>query len=81
MEIAKATVEREAQEAYTAGLTPNEVCPYPFHSACSLHWLAHYNLAMPLPTRSPKDPGTQSHRHTTLHGSGQLGLSIESVNP
>ena len=81
VEISKATVEREARETYTAGLTPNEVCPYPIHSACGLYWLAHYNLAMPLPTRSSKDPGTQSHRHITLHGSGHLGLSIESVNP
>ena len=70
VEISKATVEREARGAYTAGLTPNEVCPYPFYSACGLHWLAHYNLAMPLPTRSSKDPGTQSHCRITLQGSG-----------
>ncbi|CAM4178161.1 hypothetical protein COAQ111491_08520 [Comamonas aquatilis] len=60
-QIAKATVEREAREAreaYAAGLTPNEGCPYPFHSACGLHWLAHYNLAMPLPAR----PSMDSHR-------------------
>lgn len=50
--IAKATVECEAREAYAAGLSPNEACPYPFQSACDLHWLAHYNLAIPLPTRS-----------------------------
>ncbi|MEG0939976.1 MAG: hypothetical protein RSE32_16915 [Comamonas sp.] len=81
MEISNATVEREVRETYAAELTPNEVYPYPFYSACGLHWLAHYNLAMQLPTRSSKDPGTQSHRHITLHGSGRLGLSIESVNP
>lgn len=46
----KATVEREAREAYAAGLSPNEACPYPFHSSCGLHWLAHYNLCIPLPS-------------------------------
>ena len=67
VEISKAMVEREARETYTAGLTPNEVCPYPIHSACGLHWLAHYNLAMLLPTKSSKDLSTQSHRHIALH--------------
>lgn len=45
----KTTVEREAREAYAAGLTPNDACPYPFYSPCGLHWLAHYNLCIPLP--------------------------------
>lgn len=45
----KTTVEREAREAYAAGLSPNDACPYPFHSPCGLHWLAHYNLCIPLP--------------------------------
>ena len=45
----KAVVEQEAREAYAAGLTPNEACPYPFHSQCGLHWLAIYNLCIPLP--------------------------------
>ena len=45
----KATVEQEAREAYAAGLSPNEACAYPFYSPCGLHWLAHYNLCIPLP--------------------------------
>lgn len=49
--IPKATVEREAQAAYAAGLKPNDACPYPFHSQCGLHWLAIYNLCIPLPNR------------------------------
>ena len=81
VEISKATVEREARGAYTAGLTHNEVCPYPFYSACGLHWLAHYNLAMPLPTRSSKHAGTQSHHPASLDGYASLGLSTGSVNP
>ena len=48
--VSKATVEREAREAYAAGLSPNEACPYPFRSSCGLHWLAHYNLCIPLPS-------------------------------
>ena len=51
--LLKSTVEREAREAYAAGLKPNDACPYPFHSTCGLHWLAHYNLCIPLPSKSP----------------------------
>ena len=50
----KATVEREAREAYAAGLSPNEACPYPFLSCCGLHWLAHYNLCLPLTDKHHK---------------------------
>ncbi len=54
----KTTVEREAREAYAAGLKPNDSCPYPFHSQCGLHWLAIYNLCIPLPNRH----ATSSHQ-------------------
>lgn len=47
----KAQIEHAAQIAHAAGLTPNEACPHPFHSKCGMHWLAAFNLAMPLPAR------------------------------
>lgn len=47
--IPKAQVEAEASEAYHAGRTPNEACPYPFHTDAALHWLATFNLCIPLP--------------------------------
>lgn len=47
--VPKTVVEQEAQEAYALRLSPNDACPYPFYSSCGLHWLAHYNLCMPLP--------------------------------
>lgn len=50
---AKGDIERQAQTAYAAGLTPNDACPYPFHSRCGMHWLAAFNLAMPLPEKQP----------------------------
>ena len=34
--IPKAQVEAEAREAYHAGRTPNEACPYPFHTDAGL---------------------------------------------
>lgn len=46
--IPKAQVETEAREAYHAGRTANEACPYPFHTAAGLHWLATFYLCMPL---------------------------------
>ena len=57
----KAVVEQEARDAYAAGLTPNEACPYPFHTDAALHWLATYNLCMPLsahrqPSLNDNDP-------------------------
>ncbi|MFG0677708.1 hypothetical protein [Delftia sp. WSY_7] len=48
--VPKAVIEREAREAHAAGLTPNEGCRYPFHSHRAMHWLATYNLCMPLPS-------------------------------
>ena len=51
---AKDDIERAAQIAYASGQTPNQACPHPFHSKCGMHWLAAFNLAMPL-------PGKQSH--------------------
>ncbi len=47
--IPKAQVEAEAREAYHAGRTPNEACPYPFHTDAGLQWLATFNLCIPLP--------------------------------
>ena len=47
--IPKAQVEAEAREAYQAGRTPNESCPYPFHTDAGLQWLATFNLCIPLP--------------------------------
>ena len=47
--IPKAQIEAEACEAHQAGRSANEACPYPFHSQCGLHWLAIYNLCIPLP--------------------------------
>ncbi|WP_205589393.1 hypothetical protein [Comamonas sp. lk] len=73
-QIAKATVEREAREAYAAGLSPNEGCPYPFHSACGLHWLAHYNLAMPLPARST--PGSPDEQRANRHGLARMAAAL-----
>lgn len=49
MSVPKAVIEREAREAFAAGQTPNEACRYPFHSHRAMHWLAIYNLCMPLP--------------------------------
>jgi len=46
--IPKAQVETEAREAYRAGGTPNEACPYPFHTDAGLHWLATFYLCKPL---------------------------------
>lgn len=46
----KAKIERAAQAAQAGGLSPNEACPHPFHSKCGMHWLAAFNLAMPLPS-------------------------------
>lgn len=48
--IPKAQVEAEARKAYHAGRTPNEACPYPFHTDAGLQWLATFNLCMPLST-------------------------------
>lgn len=54
--VPKEIIEREAREAYAAGQTPNEACRYPFHSHCAMHWLAIYNLCMPLPNHGkPKN--------------------------
>ena len=50
---AKDDIERAAQIAHAAGQTPNEACPHPFHSKCGMHWLAAFNLAMPLPEKQP----------------------------
>ncbi|KGH10135.1 hypothetical protein [Comamonas thiooxydans] len=47
--IPKDQVEAEAREAYQAGRTPNEACPYPFHTDAGLQWLATFNLCIPLP--------------------------------
>lgn len=47
--IPKAQVEAEALEAYQASRTPNEACPYPFHTDAGLQWLATFNLCIPLP--------------------------------
>ena len=44
----KAQVEAEAREAYHAGRTANDACPYPFHTDAGLHWLATFYLCMPL---------------------------------
>ena len=52
--VAKTNVAREAREAYAAGLTPNDACPYPFQSECGLHWLAIYNLCIPLSHAQPQ---------------------------
>ena len=46
--VPKAQVEAEAREAYHAGHTANDACPYPFHTDAALHWLATFNLCMPL---------------------------------
>ncbi len=48
---AKTEIERHAVSAYRAGLSPNEACPHPFHSQSGLHWLAAYNLSIPLTAR------------------------------
>lgn len=50
--IPKTQVEAEAREAYRAGRTPNEACPYPFHTDAALHWMAIFILCMPLSTNS-----------------------------
>lgn len=46
--VSKGQVEAEAREAYHAGHTANDACPYPFHTDAALHWLATFNLCMPL---------------------------------
>lgn len=48
----KAQIERAAQAAHARGLSPNEACPHPFHGKCGMHWLAAFNLAIPLDLRS-----------------------------
>ncbi len=47
-DIPKAIVEREARAAFATGVPP-QGCPHPIHSTAGLHWLAIYNLCMPLP--------------------------------
>lgn len=47
--LSKAEIERAAQAAQARGLTPNEACPHPFRSKCGMHWLAAFNLSIPLP--------------------------------
>jgi hypothetical protein len=47
----KAQIERAAQAAHAQGLSPNEACPHPFQSKCGMHWLAAFNLAIPLPAK------------------------------
>ena len=59
--IPKTQVEAEAREAFNAGRDANEACPYPFHTDAALHWLATYNLCMPLsahrqPSLNDNDP-------------------------
>ena len=44
----KAQIEQAALAAHAAGLSPNQACPHPFHSKCGMHWLAAFNLAIPL---------------------------------
>ena len=60
--IPKAQVEAEAREAYHAGRTPNEACPYPFHTDAGLQWLATFNLCMPLSSNRQPPPNDQ-HPH------------------
>lgn len=60
--IPKPQVEAEAREAYHAGRTPNEACPYPFHTDAALHWLATFNLCIPLSNiRRPPTNDLQPH--------------------
>ncbi|MEG2047018.1 MAG: hypothetical protein RR100_09235 [Comamonas sp.] len=54
--VSKQTVEREAREAYTHGLSVNAGCPYPFKTPAAMHWLAHYNLCLPLPSARKARP-------------------------
>lgn len=46
--VPKAQVEAQAREA----------CPYPFHTDAALHWLATFNLCIPLPVN--KTPTTNN---------------------
>lgn len=61
--VPKAQVEAEAREAYLAGRTANDACPYPFHTDAALHWLATFNLCIPLPLRR-QPPPNDNHPHT-----------------
>lgn len=60
--IPKAQIEAEAREAYKSGRSANEACPYPFHTEAALHWLATYNLCMPLSTNRQPLPNDH-HPH------------------
>lgn len=57
--IPKAQVEAEAREAFNAGRDANEACPYPFHTDAALHWLATFNLCMPLSSNRLPRPNDQ----------------------
>lgn len=54
--IPKEQVEAEARQAYADGRSANEACPYPYRTDAALHWLATYNLCLPLRSKTDLTP-------------------------
>ncbi|CAN7362637.1 hypothetical protein LJR118_002144 [Acidovorax sp. LjRoot118] len=46
MVVSKETIEREAAEAASKGLSLDDSCPYPFRSAAGMHFKASYFQAL-----------------------------------
>ena len=60
--IPKTQLEAEARDAYHAGRSATEACPYPFHTDAGLHWLATFYLCNPLPAcRQPLSDDQHPH--------------------
>lgn len=58
MVVSKETIEREAAEAASKGLSLDDSCPYPFRSAAGMHFKASYFQALLQQQKPQPQPST-----------------------